>query len=90
LFETHTFNKTKAKISNISKKFKETNVTEKELSYSLSLLLLYFESLGFITAAEVLALASDVSEGGASKRTRTTEGSDPLDFFGSSLNEEIT
>jgi hypothetical protein len=30
LFETHTFNKTKAKISNISKKFNETNVTENE------------------------------------------------------------
>jgi hypothetical protein len=24
------------------------------------------------------------------KRARTAEGSDPLDFFGSSLNEEIT
>jgi hypothetical protein len=31
-----------------------------------------------------------VSEGGASKRARTAEGSDPLDLFGSSLKEEIT
>jgi hypothetical protein len=54
------------------------------------LLLLYSESLGFITLAEVLALAPDVSEGGASKRARTAEGSDALDFFGSSLKEEIT
>jgi hypothetical protein len=53
-------------------------------------LLLYSESLGFITVAEVLALAPDISEGGASKRARTAEGSDPLDFFGSALNEEIT
>jgi hypothetical protein len=90
LFETHIFNKTKTKISKISKKFNETNVTEEELSYSLILLLLYFESLGFITVAEVLALAPDVSEGGASKRERTAEGSNLLDFFGSSLNEEIT
>jgi len=66
------------------------NVTEEEVSYSLSVLLLYSESLGFITVAEVLALTPDVSEGGASKRARTAEGSDPLDFFGSSLNEEIT
>ena len=86
----HIFNKTKVKISTISIKFNETNVTEKELIYSLSVLLLYSESLGFITVAEVLALAQDVSEGGASKRARTAEGSDPLDFFGSSLNEEIT
>jgi hypothetical protein len=50
------------------------------------LLLLYSESLGFITLVEVLALAPDVSEGGASKRARTAEGSNPLDFFGSSLN----
>ena len=54
------------------------------------MLLLYSESLGFITDAEVLTLTPDVSEGGASKRARTAEGSDPLDFFGSSLNEEIT
>jgi hypothetical protein len=53
-------------------------------------LLQYSESPGFITVAEVLALAPDVSEDGASKRARTAEGSDPLDFFGSSLNEEIT
>jgi hypothetical protein len=53
LFETHIFNKTKTKISNISKKFNETNVTEEELSYPLSVLLLYSESLGFITVAEV-------------------------------------
>jgi hypothetical protein len=66
------------------------NVTEEELSYSLSVLLLYSESLVFITVAEVLALAPDVSEGGASKRAKTAEGSDPLDFFGNSLNEEIT
>jgi len=49
-------------------------------------LLLYSDSLGFITVDEVLALAPDVSEGGASKKARTAEGSDPLDFFGSSLN----
>jgi hypothetical protein len=66
MFETHIFNKTKTKISIISKKFNETNVTEEELSYSLSVLLLYSESLGLITVAEVLALAPDVSEGGAS------------------------
>jgi len=90
LFETHIFNKTKTKISKISKRFIETNVTEEELSYSLSVLLLYSESLGFITVAEVLALVPDVSEGGVSKRARTAEGSDPLDFFSSSLNEEIT
>ena len=89
LFDKHIFNKTKTKISKISKKFNETNVTEEELSYSLSVLLLYSESLGFITVAEVLALAPDVSEGGVSKRARTAEGNDPLDFFGSSLNEEI-
>jgi len=77
------------KISRISKKFNVTNVTEEELSYSLSVLLPYSESLGFITVAEVLAIAPDVSEGGASKRARTAEGSDPH-FFGSSLNEEIT
>jgi hypothetical protein len=53
-------------------------------------MLLYYESLGFITVAEVLALAPDVSDDGASNRARTAEGSDPLDFFGSSLNEEIT
>jgi hypothetical protein len=53
-------------------------------------LLLYSESLGFITVAEVLAFPLDVSEGEASKRARTAEGSDHLDFFGSSLNEEIT
>jgi hypothetical protein len=53
-------------------------------------LLLYFGSLGFITVAEVLALVPDVSEGGASMRARTAEGSNPLDFFGSSLNKEIT
>jgi hypothetical protein len=41
LFETHIFNKTTTKISKISKKFNETNVTEGELSYSLSVLLLY-------------------------------------------------
>jgi hypothetical protein len=46
---------------------------------------LYSESLGFITVAEVLALAPGVSEGGASKRVRIAEGSDPLDFYGSSL-----
>jgi hypothetical protein len=78
------------KISKISKKFNETNVTEEGLSYSLSVLLLYSESLGFITVAEVLAVAPDVSEGGASKRARTAEGSDPLDFCNSSLNKEIT
>jgi len=89
LFETHIFNKTKTKISKLSKKFNGTNVTEEELSYSLSVLLLYSESLGFITVAEVLVLAPDFSEGGASKRARTAEGSDPLDFFGSSRNEEI-
>ena len=66
------------------------NITEEELSFSLSVLLLYSESLEFITVAEVLAFAPDFSEGGASKRARTAEGSDPLDFFGSSLNEEIT
>jgi len=71
LFETHIFNKTKTKISKIPKKFNETNVTEEEISYSLSVLLLYSESLGFITVAEVLALAPDVSESGASKRART-------------------
>jgi hypothetical protein len=49
-------------------------------------LLLYSESLGFITLVEVLALTPDISEGGTSKRARTVEGSDPLDFFGSSLN----
>ena len=54
------------------------------------MLLLYAESLGFMTVAEVLALTPDVSEGGASKRARTAEGNDPLDFFRSSLNEEIT
>ena len=54
------------------------------------MLLLYSESLGFITDTEVLTLAPDISEGGASKRARTAEGSDPLDFFGRSLNEEIT
>ena len=87
MFETHIFNKTKTKISKISKKkFNETNVTEEELSYSLSVLLLYSESLGFITVAEVLALAPVVSEGGASKKARTAEGSDPLDFFDSSVN----
>jgi hypothetical protein len=43
--------------------------------------LLYSESLGFITVAEVLALAPDVSEGGASKRAMIAEGSDTLDFF---------
>jgi hypothetical protein len=48
--------------------------------------LLYSESLRFITLVEVLALVPDVSDGGASKRARTAEGSDPLDFFGSSLN----
>jgi hypothetical protein len=53
-------------------------------------LLLYSESLGFITVAEVLALGPDVSEDEATKWARTAEGSDPLDFFGSSLNEEIT
>jgi len=90
LFETHLFNKTKTKISKISKAFNETKVTEEELSYSLSVLLLYSESPGFTTVVEVLALAPDVSEGGASKRARTAEGSDSLDFFGSSLNEEIT
>jgi hypothetical protein len=78
------------KISKISIKFNETNITEEELSYSLSVLLLYSELLGFITHAEVLALAPDVSEGEASKRARTAQGSDPLDFFGSSLKEEIT
>jgi hypothetical protein len=52
--------------------------------------LLYSESLEFITVAEVLALTPDVSKGGASKRARTAEGSDPLDIFGSSLNKEIT
>ena len=62
------------------------NITEEELSFSLSVLLLYSESLEFITVAEVLAFAPDFSEGGASKRARTAEGSDPLDFFGSSLN----
>jgi hypothetical protein len=86
----HTFNKTKTKISKISKKFQEKNVTEEELRKSRSVLLLYSESLGFITVANVLALAPDVSEGGASKRARTAKGSDPLDFFDSSLNEEIT
>jgi len=70
------------KICEISKNFNEMNITE--------VLLLYSESLGFITVAEVLALAPDVSEGGASKRARTAEGSDPLDFFNSSLNKEIT
>jgi hypothetical protein len=40
LFETYTINKTKMKISEISKKFNETNITEEELSYSLSVLLL--------------------------------------------------
>ena len=88
LFETHIFNKTKMKIRKISKKFNEMNVTEEEWSYSLSVLLLYSESLGFVTVAEVLA--PDVSEGGASKRARTAEGSDPLDFFDSSHNKEIT
>jgi hypothetical protein len=78
------------KIKKISKKFNETNITEEELSYSLSVLLLYFASLGFITVALVLALAPDISEGGASMRARATEGIDPLDFFGSSLNKEIT
>jgi hypothetical protein len=78
------------KISKISIKFNETNVIEEELSYSLSVLLLYTESIGFITLVEVLALTPDVSEGGASKRAMTAEGSDPLDFFGSSLKEEIT
>jgi hypothetical protein len=53
-------------------------------------LLLYSESLGVIAVAEVLALAPDASECGASKRARTAEGSDLLDFFGSSLNKEIT
>jgi hypothetical protein len=53
-------------------------------------LLLYTESHGFIAFVEVLALATDVSEGGASKRARTAEGNDPLDFFSSSLKEEIT
>jgi hypothetical protein len=87
----HIFNKTKIKITKISKKFNQTNVTEGELSYSFSvLLLLYSESLGFITVAEVLALAPDVSEGGAFKRARTAEGIDPLHIFGSSLNEDIT
>jgi hypothetical protein len=86
LIETHTFNKIKMKISKICLKFNETNVIEEELSYSLSVLLLYSESLGFITLVEVLAIAPDVSEGGASKRARTAEGSDPLHFFGSSLN----
>jgi hypothetical protein len=90
LFETHIFNKTKTKVSKVSKKFNETNVTEEELSYSLPVLLLYFESLGFITVAEVLALAPNISDGGASMRARTAVGSDPPDFFGSSLNEEIT
>ena len=90
MFETHIFNKTKTKVSKISKKFNETNVTEEELSYSLSVLLLYPESLAFITDAEVLALTPDISEVGASKRARTAEESDPLDFFSSSLNEEIT
>jgi hypothetical protein len=66
------------------------NVTEEESIYSLSVLLLYSKSLGFITFAEVLALAPDVSEGGTSKRAKTTEGSNPLDFLSSSLNEEIT
>jgi hypothetical protein len=63
---------------------------EEELIYSHSLLLLYTESVGFITLVEVLALATDVSEGGASKRARTAEGNYLLDFFGSSLKEEIT
>jgi hypothetical protein len=90
LIETHIFNKIKMKVSKISIKFNETNVIKEELSYSLSELLLYSESLGFITLVEVFALATDVSEGGASKRARTAEGSDPLDFFGSSLKEEIT
>ena len=89
LFETHIFNKTKTKISKIPKKFNETNVTEEEISYSLSVLLLYSESLGFITVAEVLALAPDVSESGASKRQGLLEEV-ILDFFGSSRNEEIT
>jgi hypothetical protein len=53
-------------------------------------LLLYSESLGFITVAEVLALAPDVSECEASKRARTAERSDHLDIFASSLNEVIT
>jgi hypothetical protein len=65
-------------------------VTVEELNYSLSVLLLYSESLGFIIVAELLAFEPDVSEGGASKRARTAEGSDPLDFFSSFLNEEIT
>jgi len=78
LSETHIFNKTKMKISKISRKFNETNVTEEELSYSLSVLLLYSESLEFITVAEVLALGPDVSEDEATKRARTAEGSDPL------------
>jgi hypothetical protein len=38
--------------------------------------LLYSESLGFITVAEVLALAPDVSEGRASNKAWTGEGSD--------------
>ena len=84
------FYKTKSKISKICTKFNKKNVTEEEFSYSLSVLLQYSESLGFISVAEVLALAQDVSEGGASKRARTAEGSDLLDFFGSSRNEEIT
>jgi hypothetical protein len=70
LFETHILNNTKKKISRISKKFNETNVTEEELSCSLSVLLLYSESLGFITDAEVLALAlaPNIIEGETSKR----------------------
>jgi hypothetical protein len=90
LFETHIFNKTKTKIRRICKKFNETNVTEEELRYSLSVLLLYSESLGLITVAEVFALTPDVSESEACKRARTAEGSDPLYFFGSALNEEVT
>jgi hypothetical protein len=54
LIEIHIFNKIKMKISKISIKLNETNVIEEELSYSLSvLLLLYSESLGFITLLEV-------------------------------------
>jgi hypothetical protein len=76
LFETHIFNKTKTKTSKISiKKINETNVTEEELICSLSLLLLYSESHEFITVAEVLAFSQDVSEGEASKSTRTAERS---------------
>jgi hypothetical protein len=45
-------------------------------------LLLYTESLGFITVVEVLALAPEAGKGGAAERARTADGADPLDFFG--------